>query len=671
MDGLHALDHLIRKRFDDQAAEQREINPLFVTRDEVDALLKEGGAQGGGEPLLPGLDILGELFRLDEFEKSVLVMVLAPEIASRYERIYAYLQDDLNRKYPTVALISSLLSADPEAKVRNLSYFSPGSPLRLFRLINLADPGDGTTSLHHPVKTDESVRDFILGAYRLDSRLQTFCRLIPPAEDAASSPVADLFADKIREGVENDGRFLIHLHGRSDAQKKNSARRAASRLDHGLLEVHTPRALNAFDSIGDLTALLYREAVLSGTLLYFDAFDALIEHEQYAVAAPQFLEGVDRYSWLTFLASQKPWKPQNMPAAHMFLSYAFSAPDYTDALFLWEKHLKEVDAVLAAEHAPMLAALFRFGEDEIGAIARRLKTRQFVGETVDKRLLYETCREQVPEGIGRLAQPLKSDAGLEDIALPETQVEQLKTIVMHFSHQRRVFDEWGFRKHFQSPGIGALFVGPPGTGKSMAASILANEMGLDLYRIDLSQVVSKYIGETEKNLSGIFEAAEGSGVMLFFDEADAIFGKRTEVRDAHDRYANIETSYLLQRMEAYDGPVVLASNFKRNIDDAFMRRLRFIVEFPFPDETMREQIWNRVFPGSAPLAEGIDYPFLAERFKLSGAAIRNAALFAAFLAAEEGRAISMEHILRGIKAELRKTGESYKPSDFGAFRDGD
>jgi len=205
----------------------------------------------------------------------------------------------------------------------------------------------------------------------------------------------------------------------------------------------------------------------------------------------------------------------------------------------------------------------------------------------------------------------------------------------------------------------------------MAASILANEMGLDLYRIELSQVVSKYIGETEKNLSRIFEAAEGSGVMLFFDEADAIFGKRTVVKDAHDRYANIEVSYLLQKIEEYDGPVVLASNFRKNIDEAFVRRLRFIVEFPFPDETIREMIWKKVFPDKSPLEKEIDFAFLAKNFRLSGANIRNIALFAAFFAAEDGGTIAMKHIIRGIKRELQKEGKTYKPSDFGIYQKSD
>jgi len=194
----------------------------------------------------------------------------------------------------------------------------------------------------------------------------------------------------------------------------------------------------------------------------------------------------------------------------------------------------------------------------------------------------------------------------------------------------------------------------------MAAGIIAHELELDLYRIELSRIVSKYIGETEKNLAQIFDAAEGAGVILFFDEADALFGKRTEVKDAHDRYANIEVSYLLQRIEEYNGLVILASNFRRNIDEAFLRRMHFIVEFPFPDEKMRKEIWKKVFPEEAPLAKNIDFGFLAKNFKLSGGNIRNVALAGAFWATENSGQITMEHLLQGVKREYQKMGKSFR-----------
>ena len=232
-------------------------------------------------------------------------------------------------------------------------------------------------------------------------------------------------------------------------------------------------------------------------------------------------------------------------------------------------------------------------------------------------------------------------------------------------HHYQVFNRWGFeRKLAHGKGISVLFSGPPGTGKTMAAQVLAHDLALDLYKIDLSRVVSKYIGETEKNLSRIFDEAEHSNAILFFDEADALFGKRTEISDAHDRYANLETSFLLQKMEEYEGIVILASNLRENMDNAFLRRIRFIVEFPFPDAASRLKIWKKHFPAEAPVSEGVDYDLLAERIQVAGGNIKNIVLNAAFFAAENGGMIGMEHILQGTRREYEKIGKLWDERRF-------
>jgi len=228
-----------------------------------------------------------------------------------------------------------------------------------------------------------------------------------------------------------------------------------------------------------------------------------------------------------------------------------------------------------------------------------------------------------------------------------------------------VYGAWGFGH--QSPrgqGLSALFAGPSGTGKTMAAEVIANDLALDLYKIDLSGVVSKYIGETEKNLDRIFDLARDSNAILLFDEADALFGKRSETKDAHDRYANIEISYLLQKVEEYDGVVILTSNLRQNLDDAFLRRLQFCIEFPFPDERSRRLIWERTVPEQLPFAEDVDLRFLAERFRLSGGSIRNALVNAAFLAARDGEAVAMRHLLWGIRREFQKLGKLIDEDEF-------
>jgi SpoVK/Ycf46/Vps4 family AAA+-type ATPase len=282
--------------------------------------------------------------------------------------------------------------------------------------------------------------------------------------------------------------------------------------------------------------------------------------------------------------------------------------------------------------------------------------------------LFAAARSQCGHDFATLAKKIEPVYRWKDIVLPDDTLAQLREVCQRVAHRHRVLDEWGFdRKLSAGKGINALFAGPSGTGKTMAAEVIANELGLDLYRIDLSQVVSKYIGETEKNLDRIFTAAENANAIPFFDEADALFGKRSEVRDSHDRYANIEISYLLQKMEQYEGLAILATNLRQNLDESIVRRLAFTVQFPFPDETHRRRIWAGIWPTEAPLSDEIDLDFLARQFKLSGGNIKNIALAAAFLAAEDGGEITMAHLIRATRREYQKLGKPLTEVELGPF----
>jgi len=247
--------------------------------------------------------------------------------------------------------------------------------------------------------------------------------------------------------------------------------------------------------------------------------------------------------------------------------------------------------------------------------------------------------------------------------LPPEQLGQLKDICNRAKYRHIVYGDWGFdRKLSLGKGLNALFSGPPGTGKTMAAEVIANELNLDLYKIDLSQVVSKYIGETEKNLDKIFTEAQNSNAILFFDEADALFGKRSEVKDAHDRYANIEIGYLLQKMEEYDGITILATNLRKNMDEAFIRRIQVIIEFPFPDEEYRKLIWEVTFPTETPINDDVKFDILAREIKLAGGNIKNIALAAAFYAAGDGGIIQMPHLIYAARQEYQKIGRMWEDS---------
>jgi SpoVK/Ycf46/Vps4 family AAA+-type ATPase len=266
-------------------------------------------------------------------------------------------------------------------------------------------------------------------------------------------------------------------------------------------------------------------------------------------------------------------------------------------------------------------------------------------------------RQASSSRLGELASRLPPGYRWEDLVVPERQRDLLRSISAYLRHRDRVLSDWGYdRSVARTQGLKVLFAGESGTGKTMAAQVLAAELGLEIFRVDLATIVSKYIGETEKNLDRIFNAADGSNAILFFDEADALFGKRSEISDSHDRYANIEVAYLLQKMEGYAGAVILATNYRRNIDDAFVRRLDFVIDFPFPEAEDRKRIWRLLLPVEAPLADDLDIDFLATQFKLSGGSIRNCSLSAAFQAADDDGVIGMRHLVRAVALEYGKQG---------------
>jgi hypothetical protein len=318
------------------------------------------------------------------------------------------------------------------------------------------------------------------------------------------------------------------------------------------------------------------------------------------------------------------------------------------------------------------AAKFRLSIGQIAEAAdvARLAARQRGAPLPSPADLDLGARHASSTRLEELATRLQPAFGWDDLVLPERQAQLLRSISSFLRHRDQVLSGWGYERVVgAAQGLKVLFAGESGTGKTMAAQVLATELGLDLFRLDLATTVSKYIGETEKNLDRIFGAAAGSNAILFFDEADALFGKRSEVKDAHDRYANIEVAYLLQRMESYAGAVILATNFRQNIDAAFVRRLDFVIDFPFPEAADRERIWRLVLPAGAPIADDVDPAFLATQFRLSGGSIRNASLAGAFVAAEDGTPIGMRHLVKGVALEFGKLGRLTLESDFGPFHD--
>jgi hypothetical protein len=414
-----------------------------------------------------------------------------------------------------------------------------------------------------------------------------------------------------------------------------------------------PRELEA------LLRLWEREAILSRSALLLDCDELDRSDAPHSQAAARFAEGLDG---LLFVASRERQRLRGRPLA----SLDVARPTAEEQGALWRQALGPEAARMNGQ-VERLVAQFRLAAPAIQSAAAELASlasrdgRAQPAEAWGDRL-WEASRMHARPQLDGLAQRISSQVSWGDLVLPPAQLQTLRDVVVQVRQRTRVYDEWGFAaKSARGLGISVLFSGASGTGKTLAAEVMANELRLDLYRIDLSQVVSKYIGETEKNLRRVFDAAEDGGAVLLFDEADALFGKRSEVKDSHDRYANIEISYLLQRMESYRGLAILTTNMKSALDTAFLRRIRFTVVFPFPDAAQRAEIWQRIFPAATP-RQDLDVTRLA-RLNLAGGNIRNIALGAAFVAAEAGEPVRMPHLLRAAQIEYAKLEKPLAASD--------
>jgi hypothetical protein len=400
--------------------------------------------------------------------------------------------------------------------------------------------------------------------------------------------------------------------------------------------------------------VIFRDIRLTGFLPYFLGLQACLEKDS---IKSKFLTDLDSLPNPIILSSSHRWLPEGADRNRRIVWVEHPIPSYDQRLQLWEHFLKG-QAIADGLDLDRLAGQFQLTSGQIrDAVATALDEARTHRGISEERILLNAARLHSNPRLSNLARKISTRYTWSDIILPEDQLSLLHEIVHAVRQRHRVLESWGVgEKLVNNRGVTILFSGPPGTGKTMAAEVISGELGLDLYKINLSTIVSKYIGETEKNLERIFSEAEASNAILFFDEADALFGKRSEVRDSHDRYANIEISYLLQRMEAYDGVTILATNLRANLDQAFTRRLQFAVDFPFPDEEYRLRIWQTLFPGDVPRASDLDFPWLAQHFKLAGGNIRNIIVGAAYLAAADGGQVQMHHLTHSTRRELQKMG---------------
>lgn len=584
----------------------------------------QAAAQAAPDP--PALEVLRVRFGLTTFEQQVLLLGAAPAYDTRIPALCAAAQDDPARTQPTAALALSLFD-DP-----TWDALSPEGPLRHWRLLDLP----GGLSATAPLRVDERIVNHLKGVNALDTRLGN---LMVPADAESEADLPPSTAASVQQvaGGFHHGQPLrelpiVQLLGSDSVSKRLVAAHAAAELGLPLYRVPVEMLPAQPADLEQVARLWSRESMLRPVALYIDANEADLTTDALLPRLKRFFERADGVFFLDVL---EPVTGFFRPVSLVDVTRPTTAEQHR----LWAANIPADDR----ETAGALAAQFNLSQPVITRLTR----------TTPPDDLWSACLAHARPRLDLLAQRIDVRASWDDLVLPDAETELLHQMVAQVSGRYTVYEQWGFAQCMnRGTGITALFAGESGTGKTMAAEVIASALRLNLYRIDLSAVVSKYIGETEKNLRRVFDAAEDGGAVLFFDEADALFGKRSEVKDSHDRYANIETTYLLQRMEAYRGLAILATNMKSALDTAFMRRLRFIVDFPFPGVAQRKRIWQRALPPGLPTRD-LDFDYLA-RFNLTGGNIHSVVLNAAFLAAVANTPLTMPLLLTAARTEFRK-----------------
>jgi hypothetical protein len=592
------------------------------------------------------LQRLCENFSLSDFERDVLLLCAGMEFDPNWGMLCAEIANDPKLAYPTFSLAMSLLDH------ADWSALSPAANLRRWLLVEI---GAGIALTSSPLRINERILHYLMGDQHLDERL---LKLLEPV--VANSVQIDSHQQIMKQAIatwvnasEDDGLEVLpvlQLCGEDVASKMAIAVNVC--LDLGLNLYKIPASLLPHDlsNLQLIAQLCDREYTLNemALLLDCDRDEAPNQNQDMAIG---YLTEILR---CPMIISSQTRRRQHQ---RTIITFDVQSPSINEQQTLWEESLRELDidtkdSLNGSIHE--LVSYFNLSPTHIYNASLKAKSSHHLqSKHTFHQTLWNACRAQSRPRLDELAQSVETTATWDDLILPSKEKLVLHDIAAHVRQRLTVYEKWGFAgRSRRGLGISALFAGTSGTGKTMAAEVLGNELQLDVYRIDLSSVIDKYIGETEKNLKRIFDAAEGGGVILLFDEADALFGKRTEVKDSHDRHANVGVSYLLQRMEAYRGLAVLTTNLKNSLDQAFLRRLRFVIQFPFPDAEQRAEIWRRAFPEKTPILD-LDYVKLG-KLSVAGGNIRNIALNSAFIAADHNEAVQMKHILQAAKIEYIK-----------------
>jgi len=662
-----------RRRATDPETDDR-FRGLYISQTHVDRLLADGSAPAAPDPAAAkareqieaaadaaaqeGADLrlrrLARNFRLDEIDIELLLIAMAPDVDARFERLYGYLQDDVSRRRASVGLGLELCGL-PSSGAYARSRLAAGAPL-VDEYLVLVEESERPV-LTRSVRVPDRVTAHLLGSDIADPVVAALAYKGEQATPEEAAKLVRWMRDPSPSGRQGGGR-LAYIRERPGASGAALASSAFTQIGRPTLALDLER-LRSDDDPTMVAALAAREAGLTGAGVVAGPVEVLFARGLPAVRAFSEMPS------LVVLVGSRSWDPawaRDVP----FICDA-PVPDALQRAELWRRNLNG-DTPPGLDLAGTMAA-FRLTADQVHRAARAARMEAHAREVpLDEDELKAGARAQNAAGLERLARRIQPAVGFEDLVLPPDTMAQLKELLTRARYREQVLDVWKMGgPSARRRGLTALFAGPSGTGKTMAAEVLASELGLDLYTVDLATVVDKYVGETEKNLDRIFAEAERVNGVILFDEADALFGKRSEVSDAHDRYANVEVAYLLQRMELFEGIAILATNLRANLDEAFTRRLDALVDFPDPEEEYRRRLWERTLGTTVPRDANLDLDFLARAFKLSGGAIRNIAVAAAYAAAEDQRAMSMADLIRATQREYLKMGLLTVESEFGPY----
>ena len=593
---------------------------------------------------------LCENFSLSAFERNVLILCAGMEFDALWGSLCAEVAGDPKQNYPTFSLAMSVLEHS------DWSALSPAAPLRRWHLVEI---GGGNALTASTLRLNERILHYLMGEQHLDERLLSLLTpinansvTIDSQQQIVNQAITTWISASNQSNSPNESNLLpvLQLCGEDVSSKMSIALDICKNLDLILYKIPATSLPQDLSNLQVITLLCDREYILNNIAVFLDCDHDEAPNPSQDKAISYLIENLN----CPMIISTQSRRRQHQ---RTIITFEVRSPSVQEQQTLWEEALTDLDDDLAIAlngSITKLVSYFNLSPTLIYNAALKAKSlHQQESEHSFEHSLWNACRSQSRPRLDELAQGVETTATWEDLILPSKEKFVLHDIAAHVRQRLTVYETWGFAgRSRRGLGISALFAGSSGTGKTMAAEVLGNELQLDVYRIDLSSVIDKYIGETEKNLKRIFDAAEGGGVILLFDEADALFGKRTEVKDSHDRHANVGVSYLLQRMEAYRGLAVLTTNLKNSLDQAFLRRLRFVVQFPFPDAEQRAEIWRRAFPKQTPIRE-LDYLKLA-KLSVAGGNIRNIALNSAFIAADHNEPVQMKHILQAAKIEYIK-----------------